>query len=209
MNASDRIASALRARILGGLLAPGVQLREVELAAAHDTSRHTLRAAFRQLEHAGLVRLVPHRGAFVPRLDADDVVDHYRLRTAIECEAARVAALDGQSRAGLEGAFAALCGLPAEAEWATVVEHDLALHRALVDDAGSPRLSRAFAALEGELGLLLADQRRFYVGDRKALVALHERLVAGLRTTDPDAAAGAVREHLEVSLAENLATIGG
>jgi DNA-binding GntR family transcriptional regulator len=204
MNAADRIASTLRARILGGTLAPGVQLREQELAAAHDTSRHTLRTAFRQLEHDGLVRLVPNRGAFVQRLGPEDVVDHYRLRTAVECEAARVVVTEDRSRQPLDEALASLRALPTDAPWSTVVEHDLAFHRALVAAAGSPRLARAFTALEGELGLLLADQRAYYVADRDMLLALHERVRDGLRADDPDAAASAVREHLDGSRAESL-----
>ena len=51
----------------------GAPLRELELADAYDVSRHTLRAALRELAQDGLVRIEPNRGATVARLDEADM----------------------------------------------------------------------------------------------------------------------------------------
>src|ERR1700712_4054400 len=85
----DASTARIRASILNGELGPGVQLREVELGEALGVGRHSLRAALQALAHEGLVRHEPNRGAFVPRITAADVEDIFRLRLALESEAAR------------------------------------------------------------------------------------------------------------------------
>lgn len=65
----ERIASALRADITAGRLAPGLQLpNETALAARFDVHRHTLRQAVRHLVHEGHLTVVHGRGTFVRAL---------------------------------------------------------------------------------------------------------------------------------------------
>ena len=58
---------------------------------AYAVSRHTLRAALRELAVEGLVRIEPNRGASVARLDEADIRGLYELRAALELEAAHLA----------------------------------------------------------------------------------------------------------------------
>ena len=53
----DQLTAVLRERILAGDLEPGQRLIERELVEAYEVARHTLRAALRQLEVEGLVRV--------------------------------------------------------------------------------------------------------------------------------------------------------
>jgi DNA-binding GntR family transcriptional regulator len=64
--ASRRIAADLREQITTGELGPGALLpSEPELAASHNVSRQTARAALQLLEQEGLVTVRPRRGRIV------------------------------------------------------------------------------------------------------------------------------------------------
>ena len=154
----DALADALRTQILNGELSPGTQLREVELASAFGVGRYSLRAGMQTLVHEGLLRHEPNRGVFVPEMSMADVEDLFLLRIALETEAARRVV---EQRASLAGMEAALLELETNAEgpWDQLVDVDLRFHRELIDAVGSRRMSRAFAALQSELRLLLAQMK--------------------------------------------------
>ena len=82
----------LRSRILDGTLSPGTRLRVNDLAAQLNISAMPVREAIRELEASGLVTSVPHRGAWVSRLDAGEIANLLELRLILEPEAARRAA---------------------------------------------------------------------------------------------------------------------
>jgi DNA-binding GntR family transcriptional regulator len=82
---------ALRQAILDGVMAPGVRLRQEDLAGIFDTSRIPVREALRVLEYEGLVDSEPHRGFTVSSLDADQIDEIYDLRIVLESHAVRLA----------------------------------------------------------------------------------------------------------------------
>jgi len=197
-----RTASALRARILDGALAPGSPLREVELARSLGVARHTLRAALLVLAHDGLVVREPNRGARVATLGPDDIRDLFRLRAAIEGEAARI--LAGQAEpASAQNALQALAALPADAPWSAVADAHAAFHHALVAAAGSPRLVRAHETIDGELRLYVTGLRGAY-GTAGSLVPQHRDLLRAIAAGTPADAAAAMRAHLEATLPDLL-----
>jgi len=81
---SQRIAATLREEILAGEIAPGIWLRQDDIAARLGTSRLPVREALRILETEGLAELLPNRGARVPTLNLDDVNTFYRRRERLE-----------------------------------------------------------------------------------------------------------------------------
>ncbi|MGN8545983.1 GntR family transcriptional regulator [Bradyrhizobium sp. 13971] len=90
-SAPDAVREALRAAISSGELAPGLQLRQDELAARFGTSRIPVREALRQLEAEGFVTFLPNRGAVVSDLSIDEVIELLEIRIALECHALRLA----------------------------------------------------------------------------------------------------------------------
>jgi DNA-binding GntR family transcriptional regulator len=156
--APERIADQLRASILGGGLAPGTQLTEVQLAERLGVSRGPVREAMQRLIQEGLLRGERHRGVFVMELGADDEADIFVARRAIEREAARQAL--ARDRAGLAAGLARVVEEMQAAQEASdrqaVVEADLRFHELLVDAAGSKRLSRMFRTLIAETRLSMA-----------------------------------------------------
>jgi len=81
------LVAALRAEITDGRLAPGVALRQDELAGRFGTSRIPVREALRALEAEGLVTYSPNRGATVALVSAKEIQEMLEVRIALECHA--------------------------------------------------------------------------------------------------------------------------
>ncbi len=80
---------ALREMIIRRQLAPGAQIRQVELARRLGLSRSPLRQALSALETEGLVTHEQQRGYFVARMSVDHLTQIYRMRELLETELLR------------------------------------------------------------------------------------------------------------------------
>ncbi len=87
-----RVFAIIEEAVLNGKYAPGESLTESRLAAELGVSRTPIREALTQLEHEGLVQLVPNKGAVVTGISQKDIQDIYAIRMMIEGLAARWAA---------------------------------------------------------------------------------------------------------------------
>ena len=85
------IIDRLRNAILRGDLKPGQKLDQNELADMLKVSRSPIREALRTLSAEGLVEVIPHRGAVVAELSADELEEILTLRGVLEGMAARLA----------------------------------------------------------------------------------------------------------------------
>lgn len=94
-----QIADRIGARIVEEALAPGVRLKEVELAAGFGVSRASVREALRILETRGLVTILPQRGALVTRLSAKELEDLFEIRSVMLGLASRRVATLGEPAA--------------------------------------------------------------------------------------------------------------
>jgi DNA-binding GntR family transcriptional regulator len=151
---AERVADVLRRRITEGDLPPGTRLSEEQLVAALRVSRNTLREAFRLLTHEGLLVHELHRGVFVPELDADALVDLYRLRRAVECDVLRsLEQLDPERLRPLHDDVAAARAAAAREDWVAVGTANMRFHSHLVALAGSRRMDEVSARLLAELRL--------------------------------------------------------
>jgi DNA-binding GntR family transcriptional regulator len=198
----DAIAQELTRQILDGSIPAGTRLREVELAEGFIVSRQSLRAGLARLVHEGLLRREPHRGVWVPRLTADELDDVYRFRAVLECEAARFVTGHPERLGPLDAALERMWAVPDGAGWGTTMEAHLGFHLALVDAAGSPRLSRAFRQIWSEawLGLVASQGGIPELATPHGQAAKHAELLTVFRGGDPDRAAAAVREHMQPGL---------
>jgi len=194
----EALAMTLRTRVLEGGYPPDAPLREVELSVTYGVARNSVRAALQVLVHEGLLRHDPNRGVFVPSLTRHDVEDIFWLRIAIEVEAVRRQVPGGDGLAPARESIEALSTLGPH-DRAASIEEDLRFHRAIVDRAHSPRLSRAHKALESEIRLSFA-QWGFSYDEPRAIASEHAALLAVIDRNTKERAARALREHLENSL---------
>lgn len=79
--------------ILSGELPAGAKLDEMVLAKRFKVSRTPVREALRQLASAGLVDLIPNRGAFTATLTEDRLRELFVAMAELEATCARLAAI--------------------------------------------------------------------------------------------------------------------
>ena len=85
---AERVAGSLARAIAEGEIEAGEVLTEVEVAAAHETSRTPVREAMLKLERWGLVRLAPKKGAIVTTPSARERRELLAVRSMLETSAA-------------------------------------------------------------------------------------------------------------------------
>jgi DNA-binding GntR family transcriptional regulator len=89
---SDALRRELEDDIEHGRLSPGDRLDEQTLATRFEVSRTPAREALLQLAAAGIVRLVPRQGAVVSSVSPQLAIGIVEVLTALEAEAAGLAA---------------------------------------------------------------------------------------------------------------------
>ena len=90
----ETVTAEIRRKLVGGELVPGQRLSEAALSESLDISRNTLREAFRVLTQEGLLKHEPNRGVFVSVPDMASIIEIYRARRFIECQALAVRQFD-------------------------------------------------------------------------------------------------------------------
>lgn len=181
-SAAERCAAVLRDRITAGELLPGTRLVEDDLVGPLGVSRNTLRESFRLLTHDGLLEHRLHRGVFVTVMDVYELLDLYRLRRVVECDAVRgLTGVEPDELVALHAEVDAGEAAVAAEDWLAVGSANMRFHQRLVALAGSPRMDRAARQMLAELRLVfhaVSHPRLLhgrYVARNRALVALLER----------------------------------
>lgn len=195
----DALVAEVRKQILSGELSPGTSLTEHGLAARFGVARPTVRSALQVLVGRNLVQQTGGRSLRVPELTEADVRDLFFVRTPLELEAVRVIVESGASLAGAEARLAEMEALPSSASWAERVETHTAFHIALVDSAGSARLSRLYPGLQEEMQLCLAQLHSSYPGAQD-LAQEHRVLLDAFVSGDVDRARAEMSAHLDRAL---------
>ena len=193
-NTRDALVAEVRRQILSGVLSPGTPLTEQGLATTFGVARPTVRSALQELVARHLVERSDGRTLRVPVVTSADVRDLFTVRLPLELTAVRL--LAGRSLDGVWAALSALEALPAGAGWSERVEAHTAFHLALVDAAGSVRLSRIYPPLQEEMQLCLARLRGSYP-DPAELAAEHRRLLEAIASGNRASAEAEMRDHLE------------
>ncbi|MEV4176217.1 GntR family transcriptional regulator [Nonomuraea sp. NPDC049709] len=190
------LADALRSRVLSGEIPPGTALPEQEIAAAYGVARPTVREALASLVNEGVLRRERNRSAYVPEVTLSDLEDLMYVRRPLEDLMAQAVA--GRTVPGAEAALHRMAALPHDAPWSETVAEHMALHQALIEAVGSPRLERLYGALSAETRLGLVRLREVYK-DRDVLISEHRELLDAIADGPQEAARAAVAAHLSHS----------
>ena len=205
---SEIVAAELRSRILDGTFDPGMQLAEVQLAERFSVSRGPVREAMARLVQEGLLVSRPRRGVFVRELVASDIPDIYLARQAIETTAAvRVSSRKADHQLGrLDRLVEEMAGVASKGRWKDLADLDLRFHEAVVNAAGSERLTRLFESLSAETRLCLNALEGSY-GQPADVVDEHRELLAAIRVGDEDRVRATVIRHLDEAVRRLLALV--
>ncbi len=205
---SDGVLKILRDMISTGQLAPGMHLKEAELALALGVSRGPIREAFTRLQAEGQVELRRHRGAFVSQLTRVDVEELHSLRTVIEGLAAERACtrMTPADFVAMDDVLARMKDASPTIPPEEAVRLDLAFHDLIYAAAQHQRLHRVWTSIRSGVSFLLHTRNVHFpdfvqVGHRE-----HQVVRDALSGGDP-ALARAAAEHHIVCAYERLALL--
>lgn len=204
---SHQSETVLRDLILNGTLQPGERINEVALSKDLGISRGPLREGLQRLAGEGLLTVISHRGTFVRQFDADEIVELYELRIALETYAVRLACrrASEDDLTDLEALLAETATRIAETP-SRAYPSEPDFHARLIELSANSALARAW--LEAKHKITLARIRSARQPFR-ARAALHEHIdiTSALGARDEDRAARLVADHLEHSMHSALAAL--
>ncbi len=191
----DVVRLTLRRRIINNELPAGSRLLETKLADEFSVSRTTLRSALRELKNDGLVEIEPRRGAFVARMDPDDIRDICFARCVLEAGAATEARIDQQLLDDLEQELAGMEAAAERADLEALVEADTRLHGVLVQAGGGRKVVELWHGLDGQMGSLMRTSVERQHIDFEEAVQRHRDLIDVIATKRRAAIVKAIHAH--------------
>ena len=158
---SSQLTTRIRERIVSGAYAPGAQLLQDSIAAEFGVSKIPVREALVQLKSEGLLDIFAHRGFQVRAVSAREMQEVFRLRLAIEPDAAAEAARTASDtdRAAAAAALHALNQGLAAGDLNKSGDLNSAFHLALV----VPRLQPVTSEMLGRLHTLAQRYVRMHL----------------------------------------------
>lgn len=204
---AEGLRQALETKILSGELKPGTRLDEQSLAKEYKISRTPVREALRQLGSSGLVEMRSRQTPTVVIITVQKLIQIFEVMAELEGLCARLAArritLDQraallQSQEDLKSALE--LGNPAR-----FYEVNRKFHEIIYEAASSEFLAEQTLSLRNRV----SPYRRYVTvqpGRMNATIAEHQAVIDGIVAGDSDAAAVAMRQHVNL-LGDNLADL--
>jgi DNA-binding GntR family transcriptional regulator len=196
----QRVYQHLHQEILQQRLPPGTELREAALAKELGVSRGPIREAITRLAAEGLVTVRPRHGTVVRELTAEDMIDAYQVREALEATAMRLALprLTEEDFAQLES-FTDQMALHAEdGDIAKFFEANVAFHELICQQSGNKKLMRVHHTLMNELAVFQDRTLTLRGGNPTRSVTEHRQILQAAREGDIDLATNLTVAHIRV-----------
>ena len=192
------VVNVLRSAIVGGELVPNQRLVEADLAAEYGASRGNIRAALAELTVEGLVERVQNRGARVRAVSVDEAVEITEVRAALEALCARKAAerISDDQALELQELAKRMKDAVERGDRDSYSECNQSLHSRLIDISAQQTAAATIHRLRGQA---VRFQFRLARQPGRPAVSLpqHLAIIDAVCAHDPDAAAEAMRVHLE------------
>ena len=195
-NLREQIKDLILQRIVVGEYSPGARLVETRIAQELGVSQAPVREALRDLEQLGCIVHEPFRGCSVRAFSADELLEAFPVRAALEALAARLAAdeITEQELLRLADLLETMREAARRGDAHGQSQANASFHATIVRAARNATLERQWQLLE--------PFSRTYISVSQPglnLLALSERhvpILDALRARDPDAAADAMHRHL-------------
>lgn len=205
----EAVYEAIYNRLMSLEISPGARISIDQLARDLDISQTPIREALGRLENEGLVRkahLVGYSAA--PQLTRKQFDDLFQVRLLLEPEGARLAALNmtPQTLAEVEAAASAMQqgGAPVDrsSRYSRFARADAHFHDTILKIGGNEVMRQA---LSGQHVHLHIFRLMFHARVASEALEEHDRLIDAFRAGNCDAAAIAMRSHIEQSRDRMLA----
>ena len=193
----ETLCHALREEIFLGAIAGGEAVTEVGIAERYSVARPTAKAALERLVHDGLLHRSTNKSARVPLLGVADVRDLYWTRRFLERALVSALAIQRKVPESAHRFIRDLEGCIEVPLLSSVVEADIGFHRALLSQLGSPRLSRLYIALMGEVHLCMAQVQAHRLLHPAVILEEHRAIVKAIESGDQAQAVIEVDQHLD------------
>jgi GntR family transcriptional repressor for pyruvate dehydrogenase complex len=212
---ADLIIRQIRALISSGKLRPGMRLpSERVLAERLGVGRGHIREALTRLEFYGILKTIPQKGTIVASLGVEaleglisnllatqspDFDSLMEVRALLEVHSARLAARRA-SEEDLEAVTRAFEDFRGRADTGhRALEEDHLFHLKIAESTGNSVLHSLIGLITPDI-IALSRTGAEEVGERvRSTVGEHERILASLRSRDPEAAAAAMEEHMKMA----------
>jgi DNA-binding GntR family transcriptional regulator len=192
----ERVKDVILQRIVSGEYPPGSRLVETRIAQELGVSQAPVREALRDLEQLGCIVHEPFRGCSVRAFSADELLEAFPVRAALEALAARLAAerISEQELLRLAELLETMREAARRGAAPRQSQANASFHATIVRAARNVTLERQWALLEPFSRTFLTVSRSGL--DLLALSERHIPILDALRARDPDAAADAMHRHL-------------
>ena len=213
----DMVAELLYDDIVSLRIAPGSRLNVNQIAAALGISRTPVAEAVANLAEIGFVVNRPGQsGSFVLDLNLVDMINLYRVRSAIESEAAALCAPAATDDVVRE------LSLLADAFKESVLKRDIRgmkdtdmpFHRLIIESCGNPYIIQTYELILPKLTMYQSSMLRFLVNDERddnpwipSVIYNHTSIVSAIRMRMPEVARQTMADHVTTSL--NFTSLSG
>ena len=191
--------------LLSQEIRPGQFITQRQLVEITGYPLGAIRELVPRLEAEGLIRTVPQRGMQVPQVDLNLVRNAYQFRAFIEVAAVRLfathadAGLIARLRAHHEEILERFERGEEEGLMQDAEAVDLELHEAIIDGLGNDIIAQAYRVNWIKIRLIRLAETRLYVPMIPSVIGDHLRIIEALEARDPEAAAEAMRRHIEIA----------
>lgn len=194
----DQLTDALRERIVSSDLTRGERLDLNQIARDYEVSPIPVREALIVLESEGVVTSLARRGVFVAELSAEDLIEIYQVREAIEVQAVDllIQAADPDVDTALQDALDELDRCWQRGDHDAAVRVDMRLHCLLSELSGNARLASVGQMMANQTLLHLVPVEESQVAlRRRPADHFHADIVRAITQRDAEAARLAIRDH--------------
>lgn len=193
-----QVYTIMRRAIVNLHLAPGSVVNEKLICDQLGISRTPLREAILQLQSENLVTIVPNSGTYVSRIDLQSVFDGQLVREALETKVVRLAAgrMTPQFERALDFNIHQQKRMAADHDYDGFYELDEAFHSMICEFGASAHIWKIINGAKAQLDRV----RRLSFplpSHLDVVLAEHVGVVDGLKLRDPDAAAEAMKVHVD------------
>jgi len=188
----------LKEKIITLYFLPGQYLNEGALCALLGMGRTPVHQALHRLQLEGLVEIMPRKGVIVQPDSISEILKILDSRVTVEAELARNAAEHATPKEAeeLKTLARASYGNGTASEIDAFINGDRAFHRKFAELAANPVL-RDFARTLHERSIRYWYLHLWQTMDNKATIRQHSAIATAIAKRNGDAAAKAVREHIE------------
>jgi DNA-binding GntR family transcriptional regulator len=197
---ADLAFAAIKENILKLYFLPGQYLNESALCALLDMGRTPVHQALQRLQHEGLVEVMPRKGVIVQPGSISEILKILDSRKTVEADLARNAASHATPEAAEELKALARAGVGAAASNSSqlegFIECDRIFHAKFAELAENPVLSDIARTLH-ERSIRYWYLHLWQTFDGKSTGGEHAAIADAIAKGDGEAAANAVRAHIE------------